>query len=148
MPLFRGWGKQKLAGTQVLDRMWLKKIIPQYRGNKVLNPRIWDYVYQFHAPAGVLQVMLVFWPPKILTWSGRPCLLARKPTLTRGSIESWQRIGRLIRREIFNDAVSNVPWKKVVGFRDIESPNWQEKYHLYTTYILPIGLLYATDPTY
>ena len=27
------------------------------------------------------------------------------------------------------------------------SPNWQEKYHLYTTYILPSGGLYATDPT-
>ena len=24
------------------------------------------------------------------------------------------------------------------------SPNWQEKYHLYTTYILPSGGLYAT----
>ena len=24
------------------------------------------------------------------------------------------------------------------------SPNWQEKYHLYTTYILPSGRLYAT----
>ena len=45
-------GKKKLAGTQVLDRtwMWLKKFIPhsiKNRGNSVLNPRLWDYVYQF-----------------------------------------------------------------------------------------------------
>ena len=45
-------GQKKLAGTQVLDRtwMWMKKFIPhsiKNRGNSVLNPRLWDYVYQF-----------------------------------------------------------------------------------------------------
>ena len=106
VPLSGGWGKQKLAGTQVLDRMWLKKIIPQYYqycGNKVLNPRIWDYVYQFHAPwrfAGNVGVQR----QQILTWS-RPCCQpghCREEADSDGSLESWQRIGRLIRREIFN----------------------------------------------
>ena len=45
-------GQKKLAGTQVLDRtwMWMKQFIPhsiKNRGNSVLNPRLWDYVYQF-----------------------------------------------------------------------------------------------------
>ena len=45
-------GKAKLAGTQVLDRswMWLKKIVPhalKNRNDKVINPRLWEYIYQF-----------------------------------------------------------------------------------------------------
>ena len=54
-----GWGwwrslraTENWGGTQVLDRtwMWMKKFIPhsiKNRGNSVLNPRLWDYVYQF-----------------------------------------------------------------------------------------------------
>ena len=45
-------GKAKLAGTQVLDRswMWLKKFVPhalKNRYDKVINPRLWEYIYQF-----------------------------------------------------------------------------------------------------
>ena len=39
-------------GTQVLDRswMWLKKIVPhalKNRNDKVINRRLWEYIYQF-----------------------------------------------------------------------------------------------------
>ena len=45
-------GKAKWAGTQVLDRswMWLKKNVPhssKNRNDKVINPRLWEYIYQF-----------------------------------------------------------------------------------------------------
>ena len=45
-------GKAKLAGTQVRDRswMWLKKFVPHTLKNryyKVINPRLWEYIYQF-----------------------------------------------------------------------------------------------------
>ena len=45
-------GKANLAGTQVLDRswMWLKKFVPhalKNRYDKVINPRLWEYIYQF-----------------------------------------------------------------------------------------------------
>ena len=45
-------GKTKLVGTQVLDRswMWLKKIVPhalKNRYDKVIIPRLWEYIYQF-----------------------------------------------------------------------------------------------------
>ena len=45
-------GKAKLAGTQVLDRswMWLKKFVPhalKNRNDKVINLRLWEYIYQF-----------------------------------------------------------------------------------------------------
>ena len=47
---------------------------------------------------------------------------------------------------IISMVVEMVPLSSVVGRWHSPSPNWQEKYHLYTTYIyiLPSGGLYAT----
>ena len=49
---------------------------------------------------------------------------------------------------LFGNFFQNDQWLFLVPLKGgrwhSPSPNWQEKYHLYTTYILPSGGLYAT----